>query len=176
MVYAPKIRCLSDCLLVSLIERKNQQGNRGGVSRALPEVNEMATAAALSLDSRQSQMDWLLEQICLAGQLTTPMYEAAKAKYEAVGSLLAAPDSELALFRPEVFPQGSMSLGTTNRPLKGEEFDLDVVCHLRYCPGATPAAVYDAVYRRIHSSGVYREILEKEGPLPQAELRRKFPS
>jgi len=75
----------------------------------------MATAATLSLDSRQRQMDWLLEQICLAGQLTTPMYEDAKAKYEAVGDFLAAPDSELALFQPEVSPQGSMSLGTTNR-------------------------------------------------------------
>ena len=122
----------------------------------------MATVPALSLDKRQGQMDWLLEQICLAGQLTTPMYEDVEAKYKAVGALLAAPDSAIALFQPEVFPQGSMSLGTTNRPVKGDEFDLDVVCHLRYCPNATPMEVYESVYARIHSSGLYRPILERK--------------
>jgi len=61
-----------------------------------------------------------------------------------------------------IFPQGSMRIGTTNRPWVGDEFDLDLVCRLHGCGTAHPNAVYEAVYARLANNGLYRPILEKK--------------
>jgi len=61
-----------------------------------------------------------------------------------------------------IYPQGSMRLGTTNRPWGREEFDLDLVCQLHGCGGAHPLAVYDLVHGRLDEHGTYKQILEKK--------------
>lgn len=59
-------------------------------------------------------------------------YEDATIKYEDVGTWLAAEDSELKDYAPEIYPQGSFRLGTVVRPIsKSDEYDIDLVCHLR---------------------------------------------
>lgn len=59
------------------------------------------------------------------------IYEDAVLKYERVGEWLDAEGSALRPYKPEVFPQGSMRLGTTVRPIDDEgEYDIDLVCHL----------------------------------------------
>ncbi|MCE5311465.1 MAG: nucleotidyltransferase [Acidobacteriales bacterium] len=117
---------------------------------------------AIALDSRQGQLDSLLEQICIALQITPTQYADAKQKYEAVGEWLSADGSLLQVFHPMIYPQGSMRLGTTNRPWVGEEFDLDLVCQLHGCSGADPLVVYDLVFGRLNEHGTYTEILEKK--------------
>lgn len=118
--------------------------------------------SAFALDSRQSQLDSILEQVCLALQLTEAQYEDAKGKYETVGKWLSADSSSLLRFKPLIYPQGSMRTGTTNRPWRGTEFDLDLVCQLHGCGGASPLAVYDAVYRRMANNALYLPILERK--------------
>lgn len=117
---------------------------------------------AIALDTRQGQLDSLLEQVCLALQLTPTQYRDAKQKYEAVGEWLSADGSLLQVFHPVIYPQGSMRLGTTNRPWGREEFDLDLVCQLHGCGGAHPLAVYDLVHGRLNEHGTYKPILEKK--------------
>lgn len=59
------------------------------------------------------------------------VYEDAVLKYESVGQWLDAEESPLRPYKPEIFPQGSMRLGTTVRPVDdGGEYDIDLVCHL----------------------------------------------
>jgi hypothetical protein len=122
----------------------------------------MMAAPNLALDSRQTQLDSLLEQVCRSLQLTPSQYEEAKQKYEAVGSWLQAEGSPLRPFLPDIYPQGSMRLGTTNRPWRGEEYDLDLVCQLHGCGHVAPLAVYEAVYQRLASNERYRPILERK--------------
>ena len=117
---------------------------------------------AIALDTRQGQLDSLLEQVCLAVQLTAKQYRDAKEKYEAVGGWLSADGSLLKAFRPVIYPQGSMRLGTTNRPWVGEEFDLDLICQLHGCGSANPLAVYELAYGRLNEHGTYKGILEKK--------------
>jgi hypothetical protein len=117
---------------------------------------------ALSLDSRQAQLDSLLELICLALQLTQTQYDDAKRKYEAVGAWLSTEGSPLRPLAPDIYPQGSMRLGTTNRPWRGEEYDLDLVCQLHGCGYAPPLSVYEAVGQRMASNERYRQILERK--------------
>ena len=120
------------------------------------------SAPSLALQSRQGQLDFFLEQVCLALQLTEAQYADARSKYEAVGKWLSGPGSPLSQYQPVIFPQGSMRIGTTNRPWVGDEFDLDLVCRLHGCGNAHPNAVYEAVYGRLADNGLYRPILEKK--------------
>jgi hypothetical protein len=55
-------------------------------------------------------------------------YELAKARYESLGSWLSV-ESELAIYDPVIYPQGSFRYGTV-KPAK-RDFDLDLVCELR---------------------------------------------
>lgn len=55
-------------------------------------------------------------------------YELAKARYESLGTWLSE-ESELAIYDPIIYPQGSFRYGTV-KPAK-RDFDLDLVCELR---------------------------------------------
>jgi hypothetical protein len=59
------------------------------------------------------------------------VYEDAVVKYEGVGAWLAADDSEIKQFTPEIYPQGSFRLGTVVRPIADYEYDIDLVCLLK---------------------------------------------
>lgn len=78
-----------------------------------------------------NRVEWLdrhLARVCILSELTATQFRNVEEKYRAVGDWLAADGSSLALFAPEVYPQGSMLLGTTVRPYGQNEYDLDLVC------------------------------------------------
>jgi len=99
-------------------------------------------------------VDDLLVRICVGLQLTKTQYEAAVQHYTAVGEWLGAVESPLARHRPKIFPQGSLRIGTTVRPLGREEYDLDLVCRLDIAETTDPVAVLRAVERRLRENGV----------------------
>lgn len=72
-------------------------------------------------------LDYLLKQIIEDLQLTPTQYREAVEHYEAVGRYLDHPRSPLAHLRPQIFPQGSMALQTTVKPIGRQEYDLDLV-------------------------------------------------
>ncbi len=113
---------------------------------------------ALHLDSVNAQLDALLELVCAELQLTQTQYDDATRSYTAVGEFLDRPGTSLAPFAPTIFPQGSMALGTTNKPRDREEFDVDLVCLLLGLDPtrASPTAVYEAVLGRLRESDRYR--------------------
>ena len=116
-----------------------------------------------SAPSNRSQwLDRHLERaFALVSELTPTEFRNAEEKYRAVGRWLAAPGSSLAIFAPEVYPQGSMLLGTTVRPYGRSEYDLDLVCQLHWCAQQPPLTIYDWVHGRMAANETYREILEK---------------
>lgn len=109
----------------------------------------------------QMRVDELLEHIAEALQLTPTQYESAAEKYGAVGRWLAAPESPLYSLQPVIYPQGSMALQTTVKPLRRMEYDLDLVCEVRPS-GHSAMQLFDVVYTRLHENGTYRPILEKK--------------
>lgn len=109
----------------------------------------------------QTRVDELLEQIAEALQLTPTQYESAAEKYGAVGKWLAAPESPLHVLQPVIYPQGSMALQTTVKPLRRMEYDLDLVCEVQPT-GHSAMQLFDLVYARLHENGTYRPILEKK--------------
>src|SRR5688572_2194411 len=95
------------------------------------------------------QLDSLLGRICEELQLPESLHRLAEERYRAVAEWLAARESPLAGWHPEMYPQGSFRIGTTTRPLSGDEYDLDFVCEFHLdTRGVEPASVLNAVEAR----------------------------
>lgn len=79
-------------------------------------------------------------------------YEAAKRRYEDVGQWLNDPNkSRCSGFSPAVSPQGSFRLGTVIAPPPGEDYDLDLMCVLRF-----------GISQRSHTQQQLKELLRAD--------------
>jgi hypothetical protein len=76
-----------------------------------------------------SELDDLLFQICEELQITPGRHALAVERYETLNKVLESSGSPFRQFRPEIYAQGSMALGTTVAPIKGPH-DLDFVLEL----------------------------------------------
>ena len=73
----------------------------------------------------------LLEAISEALDIPESHYEQAVKRYESIGTWLERDESIVARYNPEIYPQGSFSLGTVTKPISGaEEYDIDLVSEL----------------------------------------------
>lgn len=77
-----------------------------------------------------SPLDQALHLICAQMQITRTQRQLAEDRYHAVANYLARDAGPLASFGLDIYPQGSLRIGTTVKPLASNEFDLDLVCHL----------------------------------------------
>jgi len=103
-------------------------------------------------------LDQLLLQVCEELQLSTSTYERAVARYGALNKLLESAESPFRYFRPDIYPQGSMALGTTVAPIKGPR-DLDFVLQLsRDHSGVDPMALIRSLYEFLRQNGTYRSM------------------
>jgi len=109
--------------------------------------------------SANHDLDEILDLVVHDVQLTGPQFKDAAAKYDAVSRWLNADDSPLQEYEPDIFPQGSLRLDTTVRPLSHTEFDLDLVCLLDITD-TTPLQLYNLLLDRMESNGRYTDILE----------------
>lgn len=103
-----------------------------------------------------------LEKMCQVLELTEKQYEIAEKRYGAVGEWLATSDNTF-LRSAKIYPQGSISLGTSVKPLKGNEYDVDLVC---YVPGLSadtpPKQLKKLIGDRLRFNGKYEGILEEK--------------
>jgi hypothetical protein len=111
--------------------------------------------------SANRDLDRVLDFIGVNVQLTPTQYEKAETSYNAVGQWLHDDDSPVARFDPSIFPQGSLLLDTTVKPLSHTEFDLDLVCLLRLSR-VRPTAVYNLLLERMRRHGRYAPIIFPE--------------
>lgn len=104
-------------------------------------------------------VDHVLDEIGRHLQITPSQFARAVQAYEAVGEWLRRKGSALAPYRPEIFPQGSMALRTTVKPLRGDEFDLDLVVQVI---GWIRSAMdlHGALGQRLREHAHYRRIAE----------------
>lgn len=105
-------------------------------------------------------VDFVLDEITQDLQITPTQFARAERAYRSVGKWLSEEGSPLAVYRPEVYPQGSMALRTTVRPLLEEEFDLDLVVEVTGWLGSA-MELYDATGERLAEHGDYRDILQQ---------------
>ncbi len=120
----------------------------------------IATSSDLLLN-RKRYIAGLLEMVCQEFELPETKREAAETAYNSVAEWLNE-CPVLKPFRVEIFPQGSVPLGTTVKPLDREEFDVDLICHLTFGTEAlSQAAVKRAVGDRLAAHSIYGKMLEE---------------
>ena len=118
----------------------------------------------------------IIDRIIADIELTPAQYKEAKTSYEAIAYVLSKPDSPIQFLNTEIFPQGSMRLGTTVRPIGNDHFDLDMVCWVgasgKIC---TPEEVYEWVWNALGSDETYRHMRQRKNRcirLDYAESRK----
>lgn len=121
-------------------------------------------AAGLLSASKTQTLDDLLVRLCNIVQLSSTQFALAEDRYHAICDWLGAPESALSRFRPDLYPQGSVALGTTVRPLIGEEYDVDLVCQLDidYRSVSTPVLLLNAIEARMRENDRYKQKLERK--------------
>lgn len=136
----------------------------------------MATATVPHfLNSFQSQIDDLLMRICTEMQLDDARHKLAEGSYLAVAKWLES-RPYIARFTPAMYPQGSMRLGTTVKPLAGDEFDLDFVCEFDCGPDhfQNPLHALDLIEHALKSSPLYRPMVERKNRCIRLNHQHRF--
>jgi len=113
------------------------------------------------LKSRSAAVNPLavIDRLIAELELTPTQYGDATKSYEAVAAVLQKIDPQLS---PSIFPQGSMRLGTTVRPIHEDRFDLDIVCWLDVSgKHHTPDQVFNVVWNALGQSEVHRQMRSK---------------
>lgn len=112
-----------------------------------------------------AELDDLLLRICLKLQIAASQYQLAKERYEAISKWLSAEGSILAGFDLVIYPQGSIRIGTTVKPIFQIEFDLDLVLEFRALNPRlfpNPVNLLDLVEMRIKEHATYRKMYERK--------------
>lgn len=109
------------------------------------------------------QREELLARIAQELQLDKSRAERMETAYNAVADLLKRDNDFFENLEIEVYAQGSKRIGTTVKPINGEDFDLDIVLHI-YDPyyNHTPEEIHNALVRSLENDSYYREIMEKK--------------
>lgn len=111
----------------------------------------------LAIESVDTQLDELLALICEELQLPEGKHRLAEERYRSIGAWLCEPGSRLAAFTPQIYPQGSLSIGTPVKPWGRDVHDLDLVCELllNHERIANPLVLLSELEARLRERGIY---------------------
>jgi hypothetical protein len=134
------------------------------------------THAVSFLESTEAQLDDLLWRICEELQLSPTRYQQAVDRYEAVCRWLEAEGSAVARYRPSMYPQGSMRIGTTVKPFGRDEHDLDFVCEFGVPVGTfeSPLQLLKLAAARLQQNDSYARLLEVKNRCVRLNYANEF--
>lgn len=109
--------------------------------------------------------DDIFNEIIKNLDISEMQYNEATRRYQAVGNWLSDEKSKLALYEPEILPQGSFLLGTIIKPINDtDEIDVDLVCRLEgKHPDWTQYDLKRIVGDRLKENETYKNLLDIEG-------------
>ncbi len=127
-------------------------------------------------ESFNFQLDDLLERLCIKLQITSTQHQLAEGHYKAIAGWLEADESPLAAARPDIYPQGSLRIGTTVRPVGRQEYDLDLVCQflLDWQRITNPVVLLDVVENRLRQHDAYKTMIERKNRCIRVKYANEF--
>ena len=129
----------------------------------------------LITDSFNNQLDDLLERICEKLQISPTQHQSAKDRYDAVARCLSKEGSPLSDVSIDIYSQGSLRIGTTVRPLKYQEYDLDFVCELGLnWSKSCPIEVLNTVEECLKKNDTYRPMIERKNRCVRLNYANEF--
>lgn len=121
------------------------------------------------------QREELLARIAQELQLDKTRLERMETAYNAVYDLLKKDETFFEDLDVEIYAQGSKRIGTTVRPINGEDFDLDTVLHIYdIFSKHNPTEIYNALVRVIESDGYYKTIYQKKDRCVRLNYKSDF--
>lgn len=108
----------------------------------------------------KDEINKMYEEIAEELNIPDSVYESASKSYKALGEYLG---SKLVDYKVEVFPQGSMNLGTLIKPIAEEDdYDLDAVCKV-YNSFDNAGELKNLIGNILKNSERYNKMLQPEG-------------
>lgn len=108
-------------------------------------------------------------------ELDTTRIQQMESAYRAVNDVLSNDETFFKDYKINVYAQGSLQIGTTIKPLSGQEFDLDIVLHIESSYlNHTPSEIYDALYRVLSNHDTYKPLLEKKNRCVRIDYNSDF--
>ncbi|WP_339145209.1 nucleotidyltransferase domain-containing protein [Pseudoalteromonas galatheae] len=120
---------------------------------------ELFTNARALSEQKKSMLVEMIGSVFDNLDLTQTQQERIEEAYNAVGNYLAGCDNPL-LNGARIYPQGSMRLRTTNKPLSQEEFDVDLILFLPNAVDSPRDEIVQVVKQHLLNHKVYKELLE----------------
>lgn len=121
-----------------------------------------------------TQLDDLLILICEELQISEARYKQADERYHSVNTYLEAERSPFYAFKPLIYPQGSMRLNTTVKPIEGPH-DLDFVLELAATHDQVePMKLLRSLYLYLQSNEIYRPMLSQKNRCVRLDYANEF--
>lgn len=130
--------------------------------RPLIKCLKLLGVCMIAFRSFNEQLDDLLTRICRKVQVSKTEHERANSSYGHVAKWLADAPEGSALHRsnPLIYPQGSLRIGTSVKPIGNTEFDVDLVCEFQLpWERNTPQHLLEATFNRLNEHKTLREML-----------------
>lgn len=113
-----------------------------------------------NINTNEARLDDLLNRIAESLQLDKTRREKMETAYKAVSEWIEVDEGFFADVEFEIYPHGSVLVGTTVKPNNKEEFDLDFVMHIRMdLDKYDPEEVYRELRRRLEQHETYKQML-----------------
>lgn len=127
------------------------------------------------INNRAVQMDDLLDKMAEDIQLDQTRYGRMISHYEAVKNWI---DDDEIFFKPykyDIYPHGSVRIFTANKPLKNDEFDLDIAVHIKNNDKKfTPDVIFNHLKRRLEEHSTYKVALEVKNRCLRLNYHKDF--
>jgi hypothetical protein len=136
----------------------------------------MSIASASLKNAIPSRLDDLLDSIGIKLQISPTAYDEARKRYRTISELLNKENSPLAKFAPDIYPQGSLRIGTTVKPKGKDEYDLDLVCLLNADPSRfpDPTVLLDMVEATLRANKTYDGMIERKNRCIRITYAKQF--
>lgn len=112
---------------------------------------------------RKDELNKILRKMSEILDISNTQHEDAVNKYKAIAGYLSR-DEQINQLEPDMYPQGSFSLGTVIKPLSNkDEYDIDLVCELKLAnvQDFTQSDLKKIIGDRL-KSGMYKEMLKNQ--------------
>lgn len=123
---------------------------------------------------RVASLDSLLFEVCESLQLTSTQHQKAVERYKAIARVLDDSDTAYGHIDSNLYPQGSMKLGTTVKPLDGPH-DLDFVSEFNISHmQVNPMSLLNEMYKEFKRHGVYGGMVELKNRCVRIAYKDEF--
>lgn len=109
------------------------------------------------------QREDILARIAQSLQLDETRRQRMESAYKALCTIIDEDDGFFKGMKIDIYPQGSVPIGTSTKPFKGDEFDLDIVLHIKMGYSKfTPLEIYNALLTKLENDGRYKHMVQKK--------------